>query len=99
MVCLCCWSRRIAEVWPWQTRMYARPCGWTMVSAMTTPFGPAGTDVRAGLSNSDVNELLLAAGRAVDSAARLLVQGRSHLGALIAKGDRDYASRVDFQIE
>jgi myo-inositol-1(or 4)-monophosphatase len=51
------------------------------------------------LSDSDANTLLLIAGGAVDDAARLLVQGRSQLGGLIAKGDRDYASRVDFQIE
>jgi myo-inositol-1(or 4)-monophosphatase len=53
----------------------------------------------ARLSDSDANTLLLVAGGAVDNAARLLVQGRSQLGGLIAKGDRDYASRVDFQIE
>jgi myo-inositol-1(or 4)-monophosphatase len=51
------------------------------------------------LAESDGNELLLIAGGAVDSAARLLIQGRSHFGGLIAKGDRDYATRVDFQIE
>ncbi|MGH2834637.1 MAG: inositol monophosphatase family protein [Solirubrobacteraceae bacterium] len=51
------------------------------------------------LAGSDANELLLVAGGAVDHAARLLVRGRSHIGGLIAKGDRDYASRVDFQIE
>lgn len=28
-----------------------------------------------------------------------MVQGRSHIGGLIAKGDRDYATRVDLQIE
>jgi len=53
----------------------------------------------ARLSDSDANTLLLVAGGAVDNAARLLVQGRSQLGGLLAKGDRDYASRVDFQIE
>jgi myo-inositol-1(or 4)-monophosphatase len=53
----------------------------------------------SGLAESEANELLLIAGAAVDRAARLLVRGRSHLGGLIAKGDRDYASRVDFQIE
>jgi myo-inositol-1(or 4)-monophosphatase len=51
------------------------------------------------LAESDANKLLLLAGGAVDGAARLLIQGRSHLGGLLAKGDRDYASRVDFQIE
>jgi myo-inositol-1(or 4)-monophosphatase len=47
----------------------------------------------------ELNHLLLAAGRAVDLGRRLLVHGRSHIGALIAKGDRDYATRVDLQIE
>jgi 3'-phosphoadenosine 5'-phosphosulfate (PAPS) 3'-phosphatase len=47
----------------------------------------------------ELNDLLLAAGRAVDLGRRLMVHGRSHMGALIAKGDRDYATRVDLQIE
>lgn len=66
---------------------------------MTEPLRLAVPDSPRGLADSDANELLLIAGGAVDSAARLLVEGRSHLGALIAKGDRDYASRADFQIE
>jgi myo-inositol-1(or 4)-monophosphatase len=66
---------------------------------MSEPLGRGMAASPASLSDSDVNGLLLAAGGAVDDAARLLVQGRSHLGGLIAKGDRDYASRVDFQIE
>ena len=57
------------------------------------------TEPPAGLSESDVNRLLLVAGGVVDGAAGILVRGRSHLGVLIAKGDRDYASRVDFQVE
>ncbi len=65
----------------------------TEPSRSTAPASPT------RLAESDGNELLLIAGGAVDSAARLLVQGRSHLGGLIAKGDRDYASQVDFQIE
>jgi myo-inositol-1(or 4)-monophosphatase len=65
-----------------------------MTSAHAAAAG--GTD---GLLESQLNELLLIAGGAIDDAARMLRQGRSHLGALIAKGDRDYASRVDFQIE
>lgn len=56
-------------------------------------------DPPAGLGHSDVNELLLAAAAAVDGAAAILVRGRSHLGGLLAKGDRDYATRVDFQVE
>jgi myo-inositol-1(or 4)-monophosphatase len=63
------------------------------------PFSSVVPDLGAGLSEGDANRLLLIAGGAVDSAARLLKQGRSHVGGLIAKGDRDYASRVDFQIE
>jgi myo-inositol-1(or 4)-monophosphatase len=43
--------------------------------------------------------LLLAAEGAVDIGARILRQGRSHIGALIAKGDRDFATSVDLQIE
>lgn len=72
---------------------------WMMVGEMTTLSGPAGSEFAAGVTGSDANELLLTAGGALDAAARLLVQGRSRLGGLIAKGDRDYASRVDFQIE
>ncbi|HXD54204.1 MAG TPA: inositol monophosphatase [Solirubrobacteraceae bacterium] len=59
-------------------------------------------DTRAAtrvLAERDANALLLSAGEVVDRAARLLRQGRAHVGGLIAKGDRDYASRVDFQIE
>jgi myo-inositol-1(or 4)-monophosphatase len=66
---------------------------------MSKPLRSAVTGPAVELSDSDANELLLIAGGAVDGAARLLVQGRSHLGGLIAKGDRDYATRVDFQIE
>jgi myo-inositol-1(or 4)-monophosphatase len=43
--------------------------------------------------------LLLAAERAVDVGARILRHSRSHIGALIAKGDRDFATSVDLQIE
>lgn len=43
--------------------------------------------------------LLLAAEHAVDIGARILRQGRSHIGALIAKGDRDFATDVDVRIE
>jgi myo-inositol-1(or 4)-monophosphatase len=66
---------------------------------MSEALGRAMSASPPSLSDSDVNGLLLIAGGAVDDAARLLVQGRSQLGGLIAKGDRDYASRVDFQIE
>jgi myo-inositol-1(or 4)-monophosphatase len=43
--------------------------------------------------------LLLAAEQAVDVGAEILRRGRSHIGALIAKGDRDFATDVDLQIE
>jgi myo-inositol-1(or 4)-monophosphatase len=50
-------------------------------------------------SDGEFNDLWLTCGRAVDSARRLLVDGRGHVGGLIAKGDRDYATRVDLEIE
>jgi myo-inositol-1(or 4)-monophosphatase len=43
--------------------------------------------------------LLLAAESAVDIGARILAQGRSHIGAVISKGDRDFATSVDLRIE
>ena len=43
--------------------------------------------------------LLLAAEGAVDKGARVMRSGRSHIGALVAKGDRDFATAVDFRIE
>jgi myo-inositol-1(or 4)-monophosphatase len=43
--------------------------------------------------------LLLAAERAVDLGGQVLRQGRSHIGALFAKGDRDFATDVDVQVE
>jgi myo-inositol-1(or 4)-monophosphatase len=43
--------------------------------------------------------LVLVAERAVDEGAAILRRGRSHIGALIAKGDRDFATDVDLQIE
>jgi myo-inositol-1(or 4)-monophosphatase len=43
--------------------------------------------------------LLLAAERAVDVGSRILMQGRRHIGALISKGDRDFATGVDLRIE
>jgi myo-inositol-1(or 4)-monophosphatase len=43
--------------------------------------------------------LLLAAERSVDIGAGILRHGRSHIGALVGKGDRDFATDVDLQIE
>lgn len=42
---------------------------------------------------------MLAAERAVDLGADLLRRGRTHLGSLIPKGERDYATAVDLEIE
>lgn len=66
---------------------------------MTRVHATTAGEPPTGLLESRVNELLLIAARAIDDASRMLRQGRAHLGALIAKGDRDYASRVNFQIE
>jgi myo-inositol-1(or 4)-monophosphatase len=46
-----------------------------------------------------VDGLMLGVEQAVDVGSRILRQGRSHVGALVAKGDRDFATAVDFQIE
>ena len=47
----------------------------------------------------DAGGLLLAAEQAVDLGAAILRRGRAHIGALIGKGDRDFATDVDLQIE
>jgi myo-inositol-1(or 4)-monophosphatase len=49
--------------------------------------------------DSTSGRLLLAAEHAVDLGARTLRRGRSHIGALIDKGDRDFATDVDRRIE
>jgi Inositol monophosphatase family len=49
--------------------------------------------------DSSSARLLLAAEQAVDIGSRILSQGRSHIGALIGKGDRDFATDVDLRIE
>jgi myo-inositol-1(or 4)-monophosphatase len=43
--------------------------------------------------------LLLAAEQAVDIGARIMRRGQSHIGALIPKGDRDFATDVDLHVE
>ena len=53
----------------------------------------------AETANPPEHELLLAAEHAVEIGARIFRQGRAHIGALIAKGDRDFATSVDLQIE
>jgi len=55
-------------------------------------------DRRAQLGNRS-GQLLLAAEHAVDIGARILRRGRSHIGGLITKGDRDFATDVDLRIE
>jgi myo-inositol-1(or 4)-monophosphatase len=50
-------------------------------------------------SDAGVARLLLAAERSVDIGAWTLRQGRAHIGALIGKGDRDFATDIDLRIE
>ncbi|MGB0093509.1 MAG: inositol monophosphatase family protein [Solirubrobacteraceae bacterium] len=68
---------------------------------MTEKISPSsGEDRRSGaVPDPGWARLLLAAERAVDIGAQLLIQGRSHIGAVIGKGDRDFATDVDLQIE
>jgi len=49
--------------------------------------------------SSRLSELFFAAQRAVDLAATALTRGRSHVGALIDKGDYGFATVVDVEIE
>lgn len=58
-------------------------------------------DARRSATTADAGlvRLLLAAEHAVDVGAQTLCQGRSHIGALIGKGDRDFATDVDLRIE
>jgi len=42
---------------------------------------------------------MLSVERAVDLGSRILRQGRAHVGTLIAKGDRDFATAVDLEVE
>ncbi len=55
--------------------------------------------LRPGARHRTHVERLLAAERAMARGVELLAQGRSHYGALIGKGDRDYATAVDVAIE
>lgn len=52
-----------------------------------------------GLPDPNSPRVLLAAERAVEIGAQILRQGRTHIGALIGKGDRDFATDVDFHVE
>jgi myo-inositol-1(or 4)-monophosphatase len=53
-----------------------------------------GSDGTLGLGTT-----LLGVERAVDKGVAVLCRGRSHVGALIAKGDRDFATAVDIEVE
>lgn len=63
------------------------------------PMGGGLPVIRAGDMRYDGATLLLAAEEAVDVAAGLLRRGRGHIGTLVAKGDRDFATEVDLHIE
>jgi myo-inositol-1(or 4)-monophosphatase len=68
---------------------------------MTGPGSSRGDGGRSSATAVDSSSarLLLAAEHAVDIGARILRQGRAHIGALIGKGDRDFATDFDLQIE
>lgn len=54
---------------------------------------------RAEVAGTSEGGLLLAAEAAMDLGVRIMRQGRSHIGALIPKGDRDFATDIDLRIE
>jgi myo-inositol-1(or 4)-monophosphatase len=68
---------------------------------MSAGGAPSSDDDRGSATAPDSTSarLLLAAEHAVDIGARILRQGRAHIGALIGKGDRDFATDVDLRIE
>ena len=68
---------------------------------MTEAVGHSLDDARGARIELDSSSarLLLAAEHAVDIGARTLRRGRSHIGTLIGKGDRDFATDVDLRIE
>jgi myo-inositol-1(or 4)-monophosphatase len=43
--------------------------------------------------------LLLGAERAVERGAQIVRQGRRHVGAVVPKGDRDFATAIDLEVE
>jgi myo-inositol-1(or 4)-monophosphatase len=57
------------------------------------------TGAREELSRWSATGLLLVAEHAVDCGAAILRRGRSHIGALMPKGDRDFATDMDLEIE
>jgi len=68
---------------------------------MSVKGAAAADQDRSATALADASEarLLLAAEAAVAVGARIMRQGRSHIGALIAKADRDFATDVDLHIE
>jgi myo-inositol-1(or 4)-monophosphatase len=65
-----------------------------------TPLSTAhGDSIPSTVPDSEDAALLLAAEEAVDAGMRIMRRGRSHIGALVAKGDRDFATAVDIRIE
>ena len=77
-----------------------RPSGWRRRTLRAQGYNSPRCDRRSGARpDPDSTRLLLAAERAVDVGAGILRRGRSHIGALIGKGDRDFATDVDVHVE
>lgn len=70
-----------------------------MRKAARDPIAIKTVDDGSAMPQMGTAELLLTAEHAVNLGARLLRQGRAHVGALIGKGDRDFATTVDVAIE
>lgn len=58
-----------------------------------------GDPLASAARDSGAAALLLAAEEAVDAGVRIIRRGRSHIGTVVAKGDRDFATAVDIRIE
>lgn len=68
--------------------------------SVTPPLSSAHVDPIPGTTHDSREAAFLLAGEeAVDAGARIMRRGRSHIGAVVAKGDRDFATAVDLRIE
>jgi len=88
--------------WPAGSRIRSGPLGRTALRPVDArPFGLQSLVMAPSEKLPDPRSprVLLAAERAVDVGAQILMRGRAHIGALIGKGDRDFATDVDFHVE
>jgi hypothetical protein len=68
--------------------------------SVTPPLSTAHVDPIPGTTHDSREAAFLLAGEeAVDAGVRIMRRGQSHIGAVVAKGDRGFATAVDIRIE